>query len=72
MANSTEEGVRADLLRTSTLRSIDAAYADHMKNLFANFIRHSANIDSARAQFRKDLAQAQQARSEMMAIADEQ
>jgi hypothetical protein len=68
---STEEGVRTDMVRITTVRAIDAAFAERMKVLFDNFVRHIADPNSARAQFRKDLAVARQVHSEMLAIADE-
>jgi hypothetical protein len=69
---STEDSVRADLVRTTTVHAIDGAFAEHMKVLFATFIRHTPDMDQARVQFRKDLKMAQQVRSEMIAIANEQ
>lgn len=56
--------------------SIDRAFDHHMRALFQSFLRHAGgggkdSIDNARKQFRKDLAAARQARSEMKAIAGE-
>lgn len=54
-------------------RAIDEAFEDHMKGLFQTFVRHIGHndIDGARRNYRKDLAVALQARSEMRAIAEE-
>lgn len=53
--------------------AIDAAFVDHVKTLFAGFVRHLSQgaADVARSEFRKGLAVANQARSEMEAIAGE-
>lgn len=51
--------------------SIDLAFDDHMKSLFGTVVRHlqGGDVEGARKEFRKGLAIAQQARSEMVAIA---
>lgn len=66
-----DEDARVDMMRVNTTRAIDAAFAEHMNLLFANFIRHVAGMPDARANFRKDLAIARQVCSEMQAIANE-
>lgn len=65
------DGMRADVARQRTVDAINGAYAEHMKTLFGAFVRHLPNIASARAEFRKGLDGANQARSEMVAIAKE-
>ena len=54
-------------------RAIDEAFEDYMKGLFNKMARHieGGHIDQARTQFRKDLAVANQVRSEMRAIAED-
>lgn len=53
--------------------SVNLAFDRNMETLFANFTRHLGNgaLEDARKEFRKQLANAKQARSEMMAIIGE-
>jgi hypothetical protein len=67
------------VVSSSYIRSaIDEALRDHMKELFAATVRHigssAAGNDAtaARASFRKSLATAMQAHSEMTAIVKEE
>lgn len=60
-----------ELGRRMTVTAIDAAFAEQVKIMFGSFMRHMPNVQQARSQFRKDLATAQQARSEMIAISRE-
>lgn len=55
-------------------QSIDDAFREHMKSLFANLAKHieGGHIDQGRTAFRKALAAANQARTEMRAIVEEQ
>ncbi len=59
--------------RSGIKLAIDLAFDDHMKTLFADFVRHMKGnaIDDARREFRKSIAIARQARNEMVAIAAE-
>lgn len=52
-------------------QGVDAAFADHMKVLFAAFVRHLPEIEGARKEFRKGYAIARQAHAEMSQIVEE-
>lgn len=69
--NQSEPNAVGDNNNLSAKIAIEGAFCEHMKGLFASFVRHLPNTEAARLQFRKDLAIALQARSEMMAIAEE-
>lgn len=59
--------------RTAIALAVDLAFEDHVKQLFADFVRHlkSSAIEEARREFRKNITIARQVRSEMTAIATE-
>lgn len=57
--------------RPLSVQAVDDAYAEHMKTLFQEFMRHLPNVADARLKFRQKLELANQARSEMAAIAGE-
>lgn len=59
--------------KSGTKSAIDLAFDDHMKTLFADYVRHMKGnaIEDARREFRKNISIARQARGEMVSIATE-